>query len=455
MRSATRSTSGFTLFELLIGLAMTVLLVIGVLGIFDLNNRATRAQMQLTEMQQSLRFAQHDMVRAIRSAGRGGLPGGSPAASLAAAVRNNVSAGERIAVGAPDSPTIAAGTDALTVRGVFESPVYLINDTASGYTLLLPDGVTVTNDPRLATSGSIDVCLYTTTGTRQDLEALLARITLAAGGEERNDALILQSPLDSSVYGVVEYLPSSSTLGVASCPVDPDGGPNGVRVAFRMSLDPGSRAGAYRALSPAPAGELLPGGLTSVAFIGLLEEYRFYIRDEWERAGDPTSELAPRLSRARFYANTEIAYPPGASELQVDIADNIIDLQVALGYDSANLGSFASDLNDSTDPALHVDSGQDDEVAESADGTDDDWLYNAPGEAPGVAPWTSVPPPRLLYVRLTTLARTDRRDPDYVAPLLVRLEDRIYTTTETANQREGRLFRRRALTTVIDMRNVS
>jgi hypothetical protein len=280
-------------------------------------------------------------------------------------------------------------------------------------------------------------------------------MALAAGGDQRNDGLILQSPLDAGVYGVVEFLPSTSTLGVASCPPDPGGGTNGVRVRFRTSADASTRAGAYRALSPATGGDLLPAALTSVAYVGLLEEYRYYIREEWERAGDPTSELAPRLSRARFYANTETAYPPGSSELQVDMADNIIDLQVALGYDSANLGSFASDLNDSPDPAVQIDSGQDDEVAETADGTSDDWLYNAPGETPGVAPWNSVPLPRLLYVRLSTLARTDRRDPNFSAPLLVRLEDRAFTTVEPVNQRDARLFRRRALTTVVDLRNVS
>jgi hypothetical protein len=455
MRSPTRAASGFTLFELLIGLAMTVLLIIGVLGIFDLHNRATRAQLQLTEMQQSLRFAQHDLVRTIRAAGRGGLPGGPPATGIAVAVRNNAAAGDTIAVGAPASPTVVTSTDVLIVRGAFDSPVYQINDTASGYTLLLPDGATPTSDPRLAASGSIDVCLLTTTGARQDLEPFVSRITLAGGGEERNEALILQSPLDPSIYGVVEFRPSTSTLGVAGCPPDPDGGTNGVRVAFRMSVNPGSRAGAYRGLSPAVGGDLLPSGLTSVAFVALLEEYRYYIREEWERAGDPTSELAPRLSRARFYPNTEDAYPPGASELQIDMADNILDLQVALGYDSANLGSFATDLNDSPDPEVHIDSGQDDEVAETADGTNDDWLYNAAGEAPGAAPWNAAPPPRLLYVRLTTLARTDRSDPNYSAPLLVRLEDRVFLATEALNQRDNRLFRRRALTTVIDLRNVS
>jgi type II secretory pathway pseudopilin PulG len=449
------SQRGFTLLELLIGLAMTVLLVIGVLEIFDLNNRVTRAQMQITEMQQSMRFAQHDLVRIVRMAGRGGLPGGTPAAGLAVAVRNNVGVGTPILVGgAAGTPEVLPDTDVLTVRGVFDAPIYQINLTNSGYALFAADGSDTTSNPRLAVSGTIQVCALTTAGVIQDLQPLTALVTGAGGGNILNEALILQSPLDTGVYGVVEMAPEISTLAAATCPPNPLGGTDGVTVAFRASADPGSRAGQYRGLSPAVPGEILPAALTSVAFVGLLEEYRFYVRQEWERPGDQTSDLAPRLSRARVYPGTETAYP-GTGELAVDVADNILDLQVALGYDSANLGSFADDLNDSADPARHVDSGQDDEVAETADGTGDDWLYNAPGEDPATAPWNAVPPPRLQYIRLTTLARTDRRDPNYQAPLLERLEDRAFAVAHPLNQRQDRLFRRRTLSTVVDMRNVS
>ncbi len=60
-------------------------------------------------------------------------------------------------------------------------------------------------------------------------------------------------------------------------------------------------------------------------------------------------------------------------------------------------------------------------------------------------------------MRLTTLARTDRRDRDYEAPLLTTVEDKDYGVTpfNEFNTREERMFRRRLLRTVVDMRNLS
>ena len=66
--------SGFSLIELLIGMLIALEILVVALTVFDVHNRMARLQLQITDMQQSLRVAQYDMVRTTRMAGRGGLP---------------------------------------------------------------------------------------------------------------------------------------------------------------------------------------------------------------------------------------------------------------------------------------------------------------------------------------------------------------------------------------------
>ena len=60
-------------------------------------------------------------------------------------------------------------------------------------------------------------------------------------------------------------------------------------------------------------------------------------------------------------------------------------------------------------------------------------------------------------MRITTIARTDRRDLGYLAPLLVTSEDKDFQESphDVFNTLGERRFRRRQLQTVIDMRNLS
>src|SRR5262249_7418278 len=159
-------------------------------------------------------------------------------------------------------------------------------------------------------------------------------------------------------------------------------------------------------------------------------------------AGDKTSDLVPKLSRARTYPNTQAPWNDDTNNWGVDIADNIFDLQVALGFDTAAKDPAAAACGDGTiaSDALNCN------IYESADGENDDWMYN--GEKnPQPALFAGA---TLYYVRLTTLARTDRRDKDYQAPVLERVEDNFYNTTDTSivNSTNERMYRRRLLRTV-------
>ncbi|MDX1450250.1 MAG: PilW family protein, partial [Acidimicrobiia bacterium] len=145
-----------------------------------------------------------------------------------------------------------------------------------------------------------------------------------------------------------------------------------------------------------------------------------------------------RLAFARTYPGTQTPHG-GASDWKVTVADNVADLQVAFGIDTA----------DAVTPADGV-------LVETGDGTDE-WLYNHPDDDDTEARWqgTGTHPSRMYYVRVNTVAITDRRDRTYSAPDPTRIEDHAYGATELLAAPDGRQYRRRNLQTVIDLRNLS
>jgi len=437
---------GFTLVELLVALAVTVIVVLGILMLFDFNNKLTRVQTNVADMQQSERIAQYDMVRMARMAGRGGLPvsaaapPGNSAALLPAGsgvrVLNNAPANTFLVAGDNTTPKVLAGTDVLTLRGAFSTPIYQLAFTnPAAFTMTGPGTPTTTT----ATGGRLQLCNLTPTGTAQDLTTLTALIDLAAAGKVRKEALILVSPVDDGIYSIVSLDPTTSTKVAATCAT------GGVTLAFNSDrTDP--QVILYRALYPAPATGNLNSGLTSIAYVGLLEEYRYYVREDHAISGNAASDLTPVLSRARFYPGTDQAYAADNTNLKQDIADGILDLQIAFGIDADGDGQLLEDL---------------------ANAKNDEWLGNDIADTPITGD--------LKAIRISTLARTNRRDPAYVPAvsgtaaekhLISNVEDHVYSTTDindpvngydAANFQGsmGRLYRRRVLQTVVNIRNLS
>jgi prepilin-type N-terminal cleavage/methylation domain-containing protein len=419
-RGAARA--GFTLVEMMVATLIMSVLVIGLLDLFDRSGKLARAQVNISDMQQCLRAAQYDVVRLNRMAGRGPIPlrtvGRLMPLGVAIEARNNVPQNSTIGFVAGTGPAVLQGTDILTIRGVFNSSLYQVNyGDASTFSLG-------------ATGGSVRISNLSPTGVPHDLAPLVAAI---CDTDDIPEALLLVSPLDDAIYAVTELNPGGSRGGV-DC-ASPTANTT-ITVQFRTTG--GSHTNSYTGLS---AGGVFPAGLTSVAFIGLLEEYRFYIREIYAEAGVPTSDLTPRFSKARVFPGTDIPYRNDVTSWTSDIADNLFDFQVALGID-----------------------GDGDGVILDQEDAADEWLFNHPNDDLNEAKWNLVQPPgatlvesRLFNVRLTTLARTDRRDQGYQAPLLTLVEDHSYQAApETRfNTPWERAFRQRRLQTVVDMRNVS
>jgi Tfp pilus assembly protein FimT len=401
---------GFTLVEAAVSLFVTTIVLLGVLALFDFSNKLARAQTNIADMQQSLRVAQSEAVGLIRMAGRGGMALGNLPNGWAVTVRNNVPAASHI--GANDTPEIVQGSDVLAVRGVFSTPIYQVDSITPGVlTFNLVGGVPV--------SGTVWVSKTMTTQVPQNLDALKEAID-----RRRPEAILLVSPRSAGTWAVVELNPDTSST------TDPD------RILLGFTVSGGAHTASYGNFSSSGAG-VFPPTLTSVGYLGLLEEHRFYVRRAFAIPNDASSDLAPKLSAARVYPGTETPHDGQAPNWRMDIADNVFDLQVALGVDTAAGGCTLK-----TDPINCS-------LLETADGENDDWMFN--GEA--ITNPANFAASDLLYIRLNTLARSDRRDNKYLAPLLSRTEDNRYAAS-LFNTDTERMFRRRTLRTLIDLRNL-
>jgi len=207
-----------------------------------------------------------------------------------------------------------------------------------------------------------------------------------------------------------------------------------VLLAFNITGD--ANANAFQQLGAVTGTAGLPPQMSAAATLGILEEYRYYIRQDTapNNLGDPVRHL----SRARMYPGTETPYYNDPTNLQVDVADNLFDLQVALGLDFNGDGLITEGGNGIPPSAL------------PATATDE-WIYNVAGDTP--FPMLPSTPP-LLEVRINTLATTGNPDPAYQGPKLTTIEDHTYLATDFPNTFHGRCYRHRLLTTVVGMRNL-
>jgi hypothetical protein len=392
----------------------------------------------------------------LRAAGRGGLFQSTPAKArpdLGAVIEvadNVTGPARKIAPTMSGGPQAVEGTDVLTVRGIFTNPIYQTfgNDDSRTFLVLWDAAGTLTGDPTRARTGQIQICDRSPAGFPQPLDPLRDAIT--TGSEE---ALVLSSSADAGDYGVVLIDPSSSTATSALC--DPGNVNAGVTLAFVVSGD-GARADQYQEL--ASTGPGLPATLTSVSFAGLLEEYKYFLREVREVASDGSSRLLPRFSRARLYPNTGAPWGTDSAtrnaSAATDVADDLLDFQVSLGLDSTQGGG-----------AIEDGSAADQPLTESDDGSSDDWLFNSPDDDPedpvwarpgpeaAIRPWLRA---RLFYVRIDTLGRALQPALGYEAPRLGSLENRTYDASDPddPDSTDERRFRRWVLTTTIDLRNL-
>lgn len=431
-------SSGFSLTELVVTLFVLAVTVVGALTFFDMSTRLARSQVDVAGIQSTQRIAQQEIVRMLAMAGVGGLPEGiAPAVAqnagigtdgvfplgLALAVANNAPAGFDVGSGGTSLPVVA-GTDVLTLRGVFSTPVYHVEPQVP---LNLDPG---TGKISLVLSTAVDV------GVTQDLDPLRRALDVTP---RRPEALIVYDRYNPEAFAVLEIVPGDSVLGN---PGDPT-------LTLGLSLGTGATHGDEYGrmvlgtnLLQGAAGQTWTLGdgteiqlPAEIGALGLLEEYRFFVRQAREVPNLPASRLAPVLTRARYFPGTDVLHPEGA----LDLADNVIDLQVALAVDQA--------------PA----DGQIVEIGQAAG--DDEVLYNIAGDDDGLANvaaslWAN-PDARLSFLRLSTVTQGDRPDPGFPGAVIDVVEDHDYTNVASIfNTGNYAKLRKRLLQTSVEVRNL-
>lgn len=413
-----RSEAGFTLLELLVASTIT-LIVTGLFFLaFDLNSNVTRVQSDLTKVQQSLRVSHRELAKYVRMAGRGGIPRAMAfpfdPANPAATAEDNVVAGTMIGV-----LEAAEGTDVLTIRGAFSTPVFRA-DTSN------PTTFQITGNTATLVIDSLTKARYL-----QPVEHLLALID-PDDGSIPPEAVILVSGQGDAIYGVVEL----AGIAVQEIEVDIQ---NVATLIQRVTLSLNINAAAgvhtadYLALS---AGGVYPNNLTTVLFCAILEEYRFFVYDADAGLGYEDYWQGMELVRAKMLPGTNVVHPGDPANAALVLASGITDLQVSLGIDLDGDGFV--DTEDGNGDPLDLDA--------------DEWFRNDANDDATLG-WVAQ---QLKSVRVSLVGRTKSPDLRYLAPAIVAIENHEYgeSTTPTGDEFLQRRYRRRRLQGTIDLRNL-
>lgn len=445
---------GFSLMELLIGLAVLTVLMAAVLQLFESSTQVASTQLEQADLQQAVRVALEDIIRQTRLLGRGGLlavrgraAGGEvwndircPAGAcdgtqpigLAMRVDNNVADGYHVVKGDNASPLVVPGTDVLTVRGIFNSAVYLVRySDAASFTLVKDAGGDYI-------SGQVIIENITPIGdVAQDLSFFNDIKT-----ENRPEAVLLMSPFSDTVFGIAQFDAANSSMDVS-----------GERFTLAFTLDPTQKhAAAYQTGS---ANAVFPGDVLSqsrVGSVGIIEEYRYYVRTGAEPGFEGVAGIADRLrlSRTRAYPGMEgedANYPTKDDPTHLDLADDVLDFQVSFGFDPALIAPDGSVVHRGEFP----------ETDDGAGALDVDAWYgnNLADTAPTLDEWTK----ELSVARLSIIARSRTQHRGHQAPQILRLEDHDYTGGDPSdpddiNSYESRLYLRFTLQSLVEMRNL-
>ncbi len=494
-RAAAPGQAGFSLVELLVTIIILAEVLVGLLIIFDSSSRLARAQTHVAELQQSLRVGQAELTRFTRMTGLGGLPitplnaaararyGTFPAAGPAVSIFNNVEEKTIVQLLDPTAPSgsddvILPGSDVLLLRGVFSTPMFYFDPP------LKIDGGWISN-PGMASnqfSGRVILPARSRISGRswwdypQEIQDLADRLT-----EAKNDAiplaLMLRDTLSPNSYVVAAFDHLTTTLGdltPAQCPnveVHADLPVEHVPqcIQFNVVLDPDetSASGPGAAYAKLTAGTGLESGgqelvvdsgtsfsvflPTNIGSIGLLEEYRLYARAEWEVPGQFDTRLTPVLVRAEFLPGTNTQID------RVDIADNVLDLQIAVGADADAVGAPGyGEINEPTDG-----SATDEVLFNSTDDTSFDGSIDTNAKATGTTntkDWDD-PDIQFHFLRINTLVQARFPDLKHRAPEIDLIEDYDRGATFEVKGIEHTFndelqYRRRWLQTVVELRNL-
>ena len=142
MEHSTRSTttSGFTLIEMMVAIAIFTVVMIGILNLLDNSTRITKIESALADTQENVRYATYHLMRTARMMGGSTMPfargGGAGNAWVAGEVHDNPATNFSIWGTSLDN---MPGSDILVLRGFFDVAPFFISQADVN-----PPGMTVT-----------------------------------------------------------------------------------------------------------------------------------------------------------------------------------------------------------------------------------------------------------------------------------------------------------------------
>jgi len=131
-RNMSKRSSGVTLIEILIALAISSILIAGIYNSFIFQQRTYATQDQVTEMQQNARVAIHRMIREIRMAGFGGKNENNAGNNDIITVFGNVNGFTHVINPANDITVDGITHDQITVLAAFDEMGTLETDVKAG-----------------------------------------------------------------------------------------------------------------------------------------------------------------------------------------------------------------------------------------------------------------------------------------------------------------------------------
>ncbi len=306
---------GMTLIEALISLLLLSLIMVAFLGILESTSRLAKAQTNMADTTENLRFSVAALVRMVRMAGTGGIPlvvpdanAANPPIPISLLLEDNVTTSQIIG-----GATVLNNTDVLRIRGVISSEFYEIRGADSidftANTIRVPD-----QSP------------YPPAGTTQSLRH-------PHTPAQRPMLISLVTPFNISTnIGGVRHYNDYRIVEVANDPdavdIDTTADANGITW---MTVDI-TTTGTSASLNPGGAWTEPTADLAYAT--GFIDDFAFFIANNAQ--GEP--------SLYRF---------PGSGTAE-ELVPNITNLQVALGCDINRNGAVDGNewFGSRTSPAL-------------------------------------------------------------------------------------------------------
>lgn len=492
------SRKAFSLMETLISFAMLVILLLAVLVIFERSARIGRDQADVAAIQQSSRIAHSELIRHIRMAGAGGLPltwkylpkpatpsgdatikWDSPGAfptGFAVSLRTGVTTEqfELPSDTAGGNHIVVPGSDVLTLRGAFTLPVYY-------YHPAVQSGTWGTAPATKIDERKLEIPNRMGSDFRTSIKPLVDHLNKARDNNQEV-LFLVRDLMNPDAYGVLKWASGSgdNRLSVEDCAMNSQisGTQDGFQVGciqVAVEFDPAQRyamLGLGSSLAPnagSPTFAMASSPTGSVTFphqfgsISVLQEYRYYVRAEFEIPGDNTSRMSPILTRTEFFPSLQETPEREDFIETIDVVDNVIDLQVAAGIDQ-DWSITAPEHGIVTEFIVEGATDQRDQ---------DEILFNHTndmGEPPlgltrfdgmGFTNYVRWFHPKLdvYFLRITTISQSQRPEREYVGAGLGQIEDcdrsvGFTVDGQNVNYNDDRKYRRRILQSVAELRNL-